>query len=78
MFNEQTLRSEIAKVWGEHGAHMDVYDELLKRAALSNPKEPETVHGNEAGKGGIQKKFCEVCSQETYHDSHGCLGTSFG
>ena len=33
VFNEQTLRSEIAKIWGEYGAHIDVYNELLKRAA---------------------------------------------
>jgi hypothetical protein len=29
-FNEQSLRDEIIKVWGEHGAHLEVYDNLLK------------------------------------------------
>ena len=32
IFNEQSLREEIAKTWGEHGAHMEVFDSLLKRA----------------------------------------------
>jgi hypothetical protein len=31
IFNEHTLRTEIAKTWGEYGAHVDVYDTLLKR-----------------------------------------------
>lgn len=30
MFNENTLREEIAKTWGEYGAHMLVFDSLLK------------------------------------------------
>lgn len=29
IFNEQTLKAEIAKTWGEHGAHMEVYNRLL-------------------------------------------------
>ena len=32
IFNEQKLRAEIAKTWGEHGAHIEVYDMLLKKA----------------------------------------------
>lgn len=32
IFNEQSLRAEIAKTWGEHGAHMEVFDMLLKKA----------------------------------------------
>ena len=34
-FDEQTLKAEIAKIWGEHGAHMDVYNSLLKRVNKS-------------------------------------------
>lgn len=30
VFNEDTLREEIVKVWGNGGAHIDVYDTLLK------------------------------------------------
>jgi hypothetical protein len=30
VFNEETLRAEIARVWGEHGAHMEVYDMLCR------------------------------------------------
>lgn len=30
IFNEQSLRDEIIKVWGDHGAHLEVYDNLLK------------------------------------------------
>lgn len=32
MFDENKLREEIARVRGQHGAHMEVYDMLLKRA----------------------------------------------
>lgn len=31
-FNEETLREEIARKWGEHGAHMEVFDYLLRRS----------------------------------------------
>ena len=37
MFNEETLKEEIIKKWGEHGAHMVVYNELLKRAKANEP-----------------------------------------
>ncbi len=30
-FNEATLRSELAKTWGEHGAHMEVFDRMLAK-----------------------------------------------
>lgn len=33
MFNEETLREEIAKTWGDHGEHMEVYDMLLSKRA---------------------------------------------
>jgi hypothetical protein len=26
MFNEDTLRIDIVKTWGEHGAHVEVFD----------------------------------------------------
>jgi hypothetical protein len=32
IYNEQTLREEIIKVWGKVGWHIDVYDMLLKAA----------------------------------------------
>ena len=31
VFDETTLEKEIHKIWGEAGAHADVYRELLKR-----------------------------------------------
>ena len=31
MFDENKLREEIIKVWGEHGAHCEVFDDMLKR-----------------------------------------------
>lgn len=34
-FNERTLRGAIVAVWGAHGAHVDVYDALLKKAGLA-------------------------------------------
>lgn len=31
IFNEQSLRADIVKQWGEHGAHIDIFDMMLKR-----------------------------------------------
>lgn len=31
IFNEQELRKEIAKMWGEYGAHVEVIDMLIKK-----------------------------------------------
>ena len=33
MFNEQTLRAAIKEKWGEYGAHMDVFDTLIRKAS---------------------------------------------
>ena len=33
MFDKNKLREEIANTWGEHGAHMEVFDDLLKSSA---------------------------------------------
>lgn len=32
IFNEDSLRADIVGVWGEHGAHIDVFDHMLKKA----------------------------------------------
>ncbi len=32
IFNEDSLRADIAKTWGEHGAHIDVFDTILRLA----------------------------------------------
>lgn len=32
IFNEESLRNDIIKTWGKAGAHIEVYDMLLKRA----------------------------------------------
>lgn len=32
IFNEESLRADVAKMWGEYGAHIEVLDELIKRA----------------------------------------------
>lgn len=31
-FNEDSLRADIVKVWGEFGAHTDVFDFVVKKA----------------------------------------------
>lgn len=31
LFNENSLRADISKTWGEHGAHIDVFDMMLKK-----------------------------------------------
>lgn len=36
MFTEQNLRGDIASVWGEHGAHIDVFDAMLAMIAKSS------------------------------------------
>jgi hypothetical protein len=36
IFNEVTLRHEIERVWGAHGAHADVYDTLIKHNRNTN------------------------------------------
>lgn len=33
MFDESTLRAEVVKVWGEYGAHVEVFDVMTMRAA---------------------------------------------
>lgn len=36
IFNEQKLREEIIKIWGEHGAHCEVFDDLVKKNRFQN------------------------------------------
>jgi hypothetical protein len=36
-FNEDSLREMIAEQWGEHGAHIDVFDDLVKLAKGNIP-----------------------------------------
>jgi hypothetical protein len=33
LFDERKLRAAIVAVWGEHGAHVDVFDHMLTRMA---------------------------------------------
>ena len=49
IFDERKLRDEIVKVWGEHGAHCEVYDELLGRPAASEVRGLERAAGIAAG-----------------------------
>jgi hypothetical protein len=32
IFDEEALREDIVKVWGEYGAHVEVFDFLVKKA----------------------------------------------
>jgi len=32
VFDESTLRADIARVFGEHGAHVELFDAILRRA----------------------------------------------
>lgn len=36
LFNEDTLRAEIVRVWGEYGAHVEVFD-MMRRRSDSQP-----------------------------------------
>lgn len=38
MFNEKTLRNEIASMWGEAGVHIELFDDLVKRATPIDPR----------------------------------------
>lgn len=38
IFNEQKLRAEMVKTWGEFGAHIEVYDMLLRKANVVLPQ----------------------------------------
>jgi hypothetical protein len=37
LFNEASLRAAIVSVWGEHGAHIDVFDHMLGLIATADP-----------------------------------------
>ena len=43
VFNEATLRQEIERVWGSYGAHIEVYDAILRRAGLGHLAAPRSV-----------------------------------
>jgi len=43
VFDEKKLGDEIARVWGEHGAHMDVYRTLLVERSLREQKLADQV-----------------------------------
>lgn len=34
IFNEESLRKEIVSVWGEYGAHTEVFDMVLKKVRI--------------------------------------------
>lgn len=45
MFNEKTLLEEIERVWGKHGAHAEVYRDMLKKVdqhKIANPTKSST------------------------------------
>ena len=47
-FDENSLRADIVKVWGENGAHIDVFDHMLKTL-----REVQVHHGSDG---------CHECS----------------
>lgn len=63
-FNEMTLRAEIAKVWGEHGAHMDVYDELLRRARSNRNDIVVNVQASETPSGTDHLRMARLTQQQ--------------
>ncbi len=36
IFNVKKLRKEIIKIWGEHSAHCEVFDDLVKKNTFQN------------------------------------------
>lgn len=37
-FDLDNLRTDIRRIWGEHGAHMDVFNELVSQWALGRTR----------------------------------------
>jgi hypothetical protein len=49
IFDENTLHEEIVSKWGEHGAHIEVYNALLRKTQFAQPKVKLThIHGEES------------------------------
>lgn len=45
IFNEETLRKDIHEQWGEFGAHAEIIDMLIKKAANNyNSKDTPNQH----------------------------------
>jgi hypothetical protein len=61
LFDEQTLRADIVSVWGEHGAHVDVFDHIL--AALRD-RDTQLAELRSAA----WPKFCPICLAEFHAD----------
>ena len=59
LFNEDSLRTAIASVWGEYGAHMDVFDQMLRRCDAADRAEQPladlTASGVPVTEGGGEK-----------------------
>lgn len=77
IFNEESLRKEIIKIWGEHGAHCEVYDMLLTMAK-GNVRPPDAAVleaafregyelGNDAGRN--IDVFCHIASHNPVSDA---------
>ena len=61
MFNENSLREEIIRVWGPAGAHVDVFDTMLKH--LQSEPDPSLVR--------IDRKALEILiSLSREHGKH--------
>jgi len=48
-FDEQALRAAIVSIWGGHGAHVDVLDELIRRAPRPEDTTDEVLWEGETG-----------------------------
>jgi len=55
IFNEETLRQEIVKTWGEAGVHVEVFDNIIKR--LSTQSDGKTVTDVKSPIEVLQEKF---------------------
>jgi hypothetical protein len=65
MFDEITLRNEIISKWGEHGAHTDVYDMMLRIVEehrwLKYPENKPKEYGKyEVYRAGCKKQHYEI------------------
>lgn len=66
-FNEDALRAEIVSMWGEHGAHVDVYDHVvaLARAKTQSPTRETLAQAvlSMAMSGGMPDSYWETDSR---------------
>lgn len=75
VFNEDRLRADIVKTWGEHGAHVEVYDRILSELDLVRKdrdhwrKAAERISLAWSVESGVDEKFATKDVMRTYEET---------